>query len=101
MALFWMVITPMLYCHTVSHCLPVVALDTPVWERETTGAWLDVPANILELMEAKGINSAAAIHSAQHAFLNQFAMRSGLRTECKVPEKEYRSEESQRKRPGR
>lgn len=78
-----------------------MVLDTPVWERESTGSWVDVPRDVLELMQAKGINCAEAIHSAQHAFLNQFAMRNGLRTECKVAEKEYRSEESQRKRPAR
>jgi DEAD/DEAH box helicase domain-containing protein len=80
--------------------LDIVDLETDPWQRETTGFWLDVPKSILELMRLKGINPAEAIHSAQHAFLNQFPMASDLRTECKAPEKEYKAESS-RKRPAR
>ncbi|TFK54805.1 P-loop containing nucleoside triphosphate hydrolase protein [Heliocybe sulcata] len=81
--------------------LDAVDLDTPPWQRETTGAWIDVPKPVLELMQDRSINVAAAIHSATHAFLNRFAMGADLRTECKVPEKEYKVSESARKRPAR
>jgi len=81
--------------------LDAVDLETPPWQRETTGAWIDVPKPVLELMRDKGINVAAAIHSATHAFLNRFAMGADLMTECKVPEKEYKVSESSRKRPAR
>ncbi|EPQ58049.1 P-loop containing nucleoside triphosphate hydrolase protein [Gloeophyllum trabeum ATCC 11539] len=81
--------------------LDAVDLDTPPWQRETTGAWIDVPKSALELMQDRSINAAAAIHSAQHAYLNQFALGADLRTECKVPEKGYKASESQRKRPAR
>ena len=81
--------------------LDVVDLDTPAWERETTGMWIDVQKPILELMQKKGINAAEAIHAAEHAFLNRFAMAPDLRTECKVAQKEYQPKESQRKRPAR
>lgn len=63
--------------------------------------WLDVPKPALDLMRASGVNPAEAIHSAQHAFLNRFALAIDLRTECKPPEKEYKAAPSQRKRPAR
>ncbi|KAI0664969.1 P-loop containing nucleoside triphosphate hydrolase protein [Cubamyces menziesii] len=81
--------------------IDAVDLDTPPWQRETTGMWLDVPKAALEIMRASGMNPAEAIHSAQHAFLNRFALAVDLRTECKVPEKEYKAAASQRKRPAR
>lgn len=81
--------------------IETVALDTPPWERETTGFWLDVPKVILELMQHVGINPAEAIHAAEHAFMNRFALAADLGTECKVAEKEYRASPSQRKRPAR
>ncbi|KAI0080595.1 DEAD/H helicase [Panus rudis PR-1116 ss-1] len=78
-----------------------VDLDTPPWERETTGLWLDVPRNTLQLMKDTGINPAEAIHAACHAFLNRFVLAKDLATECKVAEKEYKATESKRKRPAR
>jgi DEAD/DEAH box helicase domain-containing protein len=63
--------------------------------------WIDVPKPILELMQEKGINPAEAIHAAEHAFLNRFAMAPDLGTECKAAKKEYQKTESRRKRPGR
>ncbi|RPD79912.1 P-loop containing nucleoside triphosphate hydrolase protein [Lentinus tigrinus ALCF2SS1-7] len=81
--------------------IDAVDLDTPPWQRETTGMWLDVPKPVLDLMKDSGMNPAEAIHAAQHAFLNRFALAADLRTECKVPEKEYKASASQRKRPAR
>ena len=81
--------------------LDAVDLDAAPWERETTGMWIDIPKNILQLMNEKGINAAEAIHAAQHAFLNRFALAADLKTECKPPEKEYAAKESKRKRPAR
>lgn len=81
--------------------LDIVDLDTAPWERESTGLWLDVSKPVLALMHAKGFDPAAAIHAAEHAFLNRFAMAADLKTECKVPEKEYKTTESRRKRPAR
>jgi DEAD/DEAH box helicase domain-containing protein len=52
-------------------------------------------------MRVKGINPAEAIHAAEHAFLNRFAMAADMKTECKAAEKEYKTTESQRKRPAR
>jgi hypothetical protein len=63
--------------------LDAVDLDTAPWERETTGAWVDIPKTTLDVLRRKGINAAEAIHAAQHAFLNRFAMASDLKTECK------------------
>ncbi|TFK81693.1 DEAD/H helicase [Polyporus arcularius HHB13444] len=81
--------------------IDAVDLDTPPWQRETTGMWLDIPKPVLDLMKDSGMNPAEAIHSAQHAFLNRFPLAVDLRTECKVPEKEYKASTSQRKRPAR
>lgn len=81
--------------------IDAVDLDTPPWERESTGMWMDVPKPILELMRDSGINPAEAIHAAEHAFLNRFALAMDLKTECKVAEKEYKTKASQRKRPAR
>lgn len=81
--------------------MDAVDLETAPWEREATGFWLDVPKSILDLMIAKAINPAEAIHAAEHAFLNRFAMAADLKTECKIAEKEYKSSDSQRKRPAR
>ena len=76
-------------------------LDTPPWERETLGMWLDVPKQTLQLLQDIGINAAEAIHAAEHAFLNRFPLGADLGTECKAAEKEYKAVESQRKRPAR
>ncbi|KAG6897838.1 hypothetical protein C0992_010326 [Termitomyces sp. T32_za158] len=78
-----------------------VDLETPAWQRETTGVWIDVPKALLELFLLKGINPAEAIHAAQHAVLNRFSLAQDLKTECKVAEKEYKMAESKRKRPAR
>ncbi|KAF8078143.1 P-loop containing nucleoside triphosphate hydrolase protein, partial [Lyophyllum atratum] len=81
--------------------LESVDLDTPAWERDTTGLWMDVPKTLLQMFQMKGINPAEAIHAAQHAFLNRFSMAQDVKTECKAPEKEYKAAESKRKRPAR
>ncbi|KAG6874311.1 hypothetical protein C0995_001536 [Termitomyces sp. Mi166 len=81
--------------------LEAVDLETPAWQRETTGVWIDIPKSLLELFLSKGINPAEAIHAAQHAVLNQFSLAQDLRTECKAAEKEYKMTESRRKRPAR
>ncbi len=81
--------------------IDVVDVETPAWERESTGLWMDIPKAILDLMNAHEINPAEAIHAAQHAFLNRFALASDLGTECKPPEQEYKARESRRKRPAR
>jgi hypothetical protein len=81
--------------------LDIVDVDTPPWERQGTGFWLDVPERILALMRSKGLRPAEAIHSACHAWMNQFALAAELRTECKAAEKEYKVVASKRKRPAR
>ncbi|TFY60627.1 hypothetical protein EVJ58_g5017 [Rhodofomes roseus] len=81
--------------------IDAVDLDTPPYERESTGMWMDVPRPTLELMKNSGINAAEAIHAAEHAFMNRFALAADLKTECKVAEKEYKATMSQRKRPAR
>lgn len=80
----------------------VVDLDNDPWEQETLGMWLDVSKQIPGWLNNKGIKPAAAIHAAEHAFLNKFALAQDVRTECKAEEKEVKIEkESKRKRPAR
>lgn len=81
--------------------LDAVDLESPPFERTTMGFWLDVPRYNLGLMKRKGLNPAEAIHAACHAILNRFDLGIHLRTECKVPQKEYQVKPSQRKRPAR
>ena len=81
--------------------LDSVDLNTPPWEREATGFWLDIRKDVIDLMISKSLNPAEAIHAAEHAFLNRFSLAKDLKTECKIAEKEYRTSDSQRKRPAR
>ncbi|KAG8875050.1 hypothetical protein FRB97_005471 [Tulasnella sp. 331] len=86
--------------------LDTVDLDTPPFERQTNGMWIDVPTAVLDLIKRKGMNPAEAIHAAEHAVLNLaplFAMASAgdVKTECKIAEKEYASKATTRKRPAR
>ncbi len=87
--------------HRNKAILEAVDLETPPFDRETTGMWIDVPKKILDILRSKGIHAAEAIHSAEHAFLNRFALSADLKTECKIPQKEYMAKDSKRKRPGR
>lgn len=88
-------------CLRNNKILDIVDLETQPWQNETTGMWIDVPKSTLQLMKSKRIHPAGAIHAAEHALLNRFALAVDLRTECKVPEKEYKKSESARKRPAR
>ncbi|KIY63164.1 P-loop containing nucleoside triphosphate hydrolase protein [Cylindrobasidium torrendii FP15055 ss-10] len=82
--------------------LDVVDMDNEPWQQETMGMWIDIPLDAIKLLRSKGIKPAAAIHGAQHAYLNRFALAPDIRTECKAEEKEVtKKNESTRKRPAR
>ncbi|KIY43668.1 P-loop containing nucleoside triphosphate hydrolase protein [Fistulina hepatica ATCC 64428] len=81
--------------------LDVVDVYTPPWECETTGMWIDLSNELLQLLRDRNIDPAEAIHSAQHAFMNRFPLAQDVKTECKAPEKEYMLKDSERKRPAR
>ncbi|KAI5835646.1 P-loop containing nucleoside triphosphate hydrolase protein [Schizophyllum commune Tattone D] len=81
--------------------LDTVDVDSEPWLRNSTGIWVDLSQRVLDVLRSKNIMVAEAIHSAQHAFLNRFALAQEVRTECKAPEKEYMSRETSRKRPAR
>jgi len=86
--------------------LDAVDLETPPYERDSTGMWVDVPKHVLEMLFQKGRNPAAGIHSAQHAVLSlmplySMASASDIRTDCKSAAKEGLASESARKRPAR
>lgn len=81
--------------------LDAVDLDTPPFKRETFGFWVDVPKGVAHTMRTKGLHPAEGIHSAEHAVLNRFSLKTELRTECKILEKEYAEKPSSRRRPAR
>ncbi|KAG8678188.1 hypothetical protein FRC09_020046, partial [Ceratobasidium sp. 395] len=81
--------------------LDMVDIETLPYERMTTGMWMDVSKDVLDLMKQKGIVPSEAIHAAQHAILNQTHLASDMGTECKAPQKEDAKYESSRKRPAR
>jgi DEAD/DEAH box helicase domain-containing protein len=86
--------------------LETVDLETPPFEQDSSGMWVDIPRPVLELLFRKGRNPAEGIHSAQHAVLSLTPLYSmsatgDVRTECKSPVKEYSSSDSKVKRPGR
>ncbi|TIB64519.1 hypothetical protein E3P77_03123 [Wallemia ichthyophaga] len=83
--------------------LDVVDLETSPYVRSTNGFWLDVPSNAMQIMTVKSINPAEA---SQHALLSLtplYAMSAegDILTDEKKAQKEYKTNESKRKRPGR
>ncbi|KDQ19633.1 hypothetical protein BOTBODRAFT_28200 [Botryobasidium botryosum FD-172 SS1] len=86
--------------------IETVDLQTPPYERDTTGMWIDIPKHAVEELRRKGHGLAECIHSAQHAVLSiapLFSMASAgnLKTECKAPEKLNDPPELLRMRPAR
>ena len=74
--------------------LDAVELETPPWERESIGFWVDLPIHILEQIRMHGIDSAAAIHAAEHAFLIQFSLSQDVKTDCRVSKEEDTEEDA-------
>lgn len=102
--------------------LDIVDLETPPYVRSTNGFWLDVPSNAMQIMTVKSINPAEvrevshfsvwlrrflkAIQASQHALmcltpLYAMSAEGDILTDEKKAQKEYKSKESKRKRPGR
>lgn len=76
--------------------LDAVELDNPPLIRYRPGLWLDIPPRAINILAARNLNAAAAIHSAEHALLKLLsacAVLAGpgeMGTECKSPEKELK-----------
>lgn len=86
--------------------LDAVHVDNPPVIRYSKGMWLDVPKAGLDILQDRRLNSAAAIHAAEHAIMSMLptfviSMPEDVRTECKVALKEFAKNETQRKRPAR
>ena len=80
--------------HLVLFCragaiLDAVELMSPPWERESTGFWIDLSTEILDTLASAGIDGSSAIHAAEHAFLNQFALAQDVKTDCRVAKEDY------------
>ncbi|KAF9532377.1 DEAD H helicase [Crepidotus variabilis] len=69
--------------------IDAVELMTPPFERESTGFWIDLPSPILNQLFISEIDGAAAIHAAEHALLNQFALSRDMKTDCRVAKEDY------------
>ncbi|KAK9457334.1 hypothetical protein V1511DRAFT_476202 [Dipodascopsis uninucleata] len=79
---------------------------TPRVELFTSGTWIDIPNRAIEMITAKGLHVAGSIHAAEHILMSMAygivsAAMNDLSTECKAPEKEFSSRETNRKRPAR
>lgn len=86
--------------------LDAVQVDNPPIILFSKGMWLDVPVSAMDILKSRRLNIAAGIHAAEHAVLSLMpnfviSMPGDVRTECKVPEKEFLRKESSRKRPAR
>ncbi|TAQ90032.1 hypothetical protein B7494_g1686 [Chlorociboria aeruginascens] len=86
--------------------LDAVAVDNPPIIIASKGMWLDVPKLAMEILTSRHLNIAGAIHAAEHAILSLLpnfviSMPDDVRTECKVPLKEFAQVETSRKRPAR
>ena len=86
--------------------LDAVQVDNPPIEIMSKGLWLDVPKSALQILNARRINVAGAIHAAEHAMLSLMpqyviSMPGDVRTECKNALKEFAKKETSRKRPAR
>ena len=86
--------------------LDAVQVDNPPIILFSKGMWLDVPKVAMDILRSRRLNIAAGIHAAEHAVLSLMpnfviSVPGDVRTECKVPEKEFSKKESQRKRPAR
>lgn len=86
--------------------LDAVQVDNPPIIIHSKGMWLDVPKSAMEILNARRLNLAGAIHAAEHAILSLMpnfviSMPGDVKTECKVAIKEFAKKATQRKRPAR
>ncbi|KAK7208621.1 DEAD/DEAH box helicase [Myxozyma melibiosi] len=99
------------YFKVDSHNRIIDAVDvstTPPVEKYTKGFWIDVPRRAQEIIHAKQLHLAGAIHAAEHIIIGMssasvvvMATQNDLHAECKAPEKEFSTRDTQRKRPAR
>jgi DEAD/DEAH box helicase domain-containing protein len=86
--------------------LDAVEVDNPPVVRHSKGMWLDVPKHALDILIARRLHVAGAIHAAQHALMSLIpnfvvSMPGDVRTECKSGLKEFAKRATRRKRPAR
>ncbi|KAL6830358.1 P-loop containing nucleoside triphosphate hydrolase protein [Trichoderma sp. SZMC 28015] len=86
--------------------IDAVQVDNPPVIRHSKGMWLDIPRQVLELLQDRQFNAAASIHAAEHVIMSLLpafviSLPGDVRTECKVALKEFAKKETKRKRPAR
>lgn len=92
-----------------SRIIESVAISEPnrnLFSLQCQGLWIPLPPKLMITIADKKLSVAAAIHAAEHAILSlvpihisRFCDESTIGTECKAPEKEFKSGKHQRKRP--
>ncbi|UKZ90161.1 uncharacterized protein TrAFT101_005190 [Trichoderma asperellum] len=86
--------------------IDAVQVDNPPVIRYSKGMWIDIPRQVLEILQDQHLNAAAAIHAAEHVIMSLLpafiiSLPGDVRTECKVALKEFAKKETKRKRPAR
>ncbi|PON21237.1 DEAD/DEAH box helicase [Trichoderma gamsii] len=86
--------------------IDAVHVDNPPVIRYSKGMWIDIPRQVLEILQDLALNAAAAIHAAEHVIMSLLpafviSLPGDVRTECKVALKEFATKETKRKRPAR
>lgn len=86
--------------------LDAVEIDNPPIIIFSKGMWLDVPKKALDILMKRRLDSAGAIHAAEHAILSLMpnfviSLPGDVRTECKVGLREFSKRQTSRKRPAR
>lgn len=87
--------------------LDAVEVNNPPIKYHSKGVWIDVDKPTLEMVKDHALNIPGAIHAVQHAIMNiipksiSVGSKDEMNCECKAPEKEFASRQSQRKRPSR
>ncbi|CCG24735.1 ATP-dependent RNA helicase [Candida orthopsilosis Co 90-125] len=93
--------------------LEVVEVNNPPIIAYAKGCWLNVPKAAIDLIKAKQLSAAGGIHAAAHGIMNMLPIFVNysqananlgdfeLATECKAPTKEFKTTNSERKRPAR
>ncbi|EGW32655.1 uncharacterized protein SPAPADRAFT_138093 [Spathaspora passalidarum NRRL Y-27907] len=94
--------------------IEAVEVKNPPVIMHAKGFWINVPRQVLKILEGKQLSAAGAVHASEHAIMNMLPIFINgspdkgatigtleLATECKAPTKEFSGRESSRKRPAR
>lgn len=87
--------------------LDSVEVNNPPVKYRSKGVWIDLPKDLINLIQNHRLNLAGSIHAIEHAIMNvlprfvTIGNYDEVGCECKAPEKEFAKRETKRKRPAR